>query len=330
MRQALAAFGPDAICRLLARNGVTTYAAPDGSVFPVSERAGDVLKVLVKNTAQYRMGCRVSAVVPMQNGFTVETDQGPVTCGNVILAAGGKSYSGLGSDGSGFAVAERLGIRIVKPVPALAGLTVAEKRVTELSGNVLERAVVRFGRSSAKGEVLFTHKGVSGPAVLALSGEVNAAGRGVIELGFDADKTPGYWAELLNRWRGLGTRKVVNELGLLMPKRLAEFYCAEAGIGEEVCARLSNPMREKLIAVLTALNLTVTGSEGWDRAMVTRGGIDLSEIDPRRMEIKKIPGLFCAGEIVDLDGPCGGYNITWALASGHCAGTAALEQRSGE
>jgi len=312
---------------------------PDGSVFPVSQKARDVLEALAHAArargAILRCGCRVTQLL-IEDGRAVgvATNQGELRGSRVILATGGKSYPKLGSDGSGFALAAEAGLAITHPVPALAGLCVSEPWVGPLTGAVLNYAAVTLSRIRRPavehvGPVLFTHHGISGPPALALSGEINAQrSQGMptakITLCVDSRLTRDDWLARFADWRQTtGSRNFINQLATTLSKRMAQAFCDLAQIVDTPCTNLRKDQALTLAQHLTATPLTVTDTEGWDRSMVTRGGIALKELDPATLECKCLPGLFCAGEVVDLDGPCGGYNLTWALASGRLAGASA-------
>ena len=266
----------------------------------------------------------------------VETADGFLDAPRVILAAGGKSYPALGSDGSGFALAVEAGHTLMAPVPALAPLMTAETWPARLAGVVLEAARVRIDRKGASregrlGPVLFTHRGVSGPPVLNISGEVAAllaAGEKVrLLVAPRVDRDATIWRARFDAWRApFGRRALHNLLAGELPRGLAQVLCEQADLATG--ATLAQARREQLetLARLCAeLPLTIVRIEGWDHAMVTRGGVALREVAPHTLQSRLVSGLFFAGEVLDLNGPCGGYNLTWAFASGRLAGRSAGE-----
>ena len=359
MAPALQAFPPHAIRDFFRRLGVETCEEPDGCVFPVSQKASDVLAALEKAArdrgAEIRCGIRATRLVVEKNAptgepygrdapalrvTTVETTCGTLRARRVILAAGGQSYPDLGSDGSGFALARAAGLSVITPVPALAGLVTRETWPAELAGIVLEQAGLRLDVKGAPkqfltGPLLFTHKGISGPPALALSGEIAArlsetgqahgpAPTVSIRVSFIAERTAAQWTALFEGWRrSHGGRALHNLLAGELPRALAAALCALTGLAETAAARARKSSLEALAAACADLPLHVIGTDGWNRAMLTRGGVALGELDPGTLACKRIAGLSCAGEIVDLDGPCGGYNLTWAFASGRLAGASA-------
>jgi predicted Rossmann fold flavoprotein len=352
MAPALHAFPPAAIRTYFRELGVETLVEPDGCVFPASQRAADVAQALERaaraNGADLRCGVRAARLViepgraadgteaPRVTG--VETSHGLLHARRVVLAAGGQSYSSLGSDGSGFALARAAGLAVTPPVPALAGLVTQEKWPGTLAGIVLEQGGLRLDVKGAPkrlltGPVLFTHKGLSGPPALALSGEIAvrlAAGEGAtqepapavpVRVSFLADRSVADWLALFDGWRRQsGGRALHNLLAGELPRALATALCGLADASETAVARAKKSTLEALAAACADLPLHCVGTDGWDRAMATRGGVALCELDPKTLACRRIRGLFCAGEVVDLDGPCGGYNLTWAFASGRLAG----------
>lgn len=332
---ALRRWPPAEIRRFFADRGVPTVVEADGAVFPASDCAADVRGALVdaarRAGVEFRFGVKVARLL-LDEARTavrgVETDRGEVfTAPRVILAAGGRAWPVLGSDGSGLALAREAGLAVEPPMPALVPLVAAERWVGELAGVSCPDAVVSIaprGRA-VRGPLLFTHRGLSGPAVLALSGDVAQAlaedSPTRLRIAFRADRTVADWQAAFASWRkDRGARLVRNLLADELPKALAHRLCEQAGVGEGVvAARLDRAAAESLATLCAACPVAVSATEGWDRAMVTRGGVALSELDPKTLGARRVAGLRVVGELVDLDAPCGGYNLTWAFASGRLA-----------
>lgn len=348
---ALRAFPPDQIRAFFRSRGVETRADADGCVFPLPDKkASDVLDALLQaarqNGAEIRSGVRATRLLlepdPASSDTSARrvcgalTTQGPLQADRIILAAGGQSYPELGSDGSGFTLAREAGLAVVTPVPALAGLTAAEAWPATLAGVVCDRGGMRLEEDKrlTPGPVLFTHRGLSGPPALALSGEIAArlqqADKGkppapsvTVRVSFIAERTAADWLSLFSRWRAdRGGRALHNLLSGELPRALAVTLCGLAGASEIAAARAGKATLQALAAACADLPLHITGTEGWHRAMATRGGVALGELDPKTLECRRIRNLFCAGEVVDLDAPCGGFNLTWAFASGRLAALA--------
>ena len=211
-------------------------------------------------------------------------------------------------------------------MPALVGLRTVETWPGECAGLSLPDVRVKIDlpreKTAGRGELLFTQEGISAYAVLDLSGRVAEllATHPTVPLALDLkpEWSPADWRGFLARARQSGgAKKMSAHLAELFPKRLAVLL---AGTDDVPAARLTADAAERLIRRCTALPLTIRDTDGWERAMVTRGGIVLKEIDPQTLASRLLPGLFFAGETVDLDGPCGGYNLSWAMASGVLSG----------
>ncbi|MEW6321838.1 MAG: aminoacetone oxidase family FAD-binding enzyme [Acidobacteriota bacterium] len=304
--------------------------------FPASNRARDVRDGLVAHArrlgVQTRFRCAVRGLVPGADGWTVETAEGPIAARAVVLATGGLSVPATGSDGTGLALAERLGHRIHATYAALTPLVADPARHADLSGVSLEvriRARWRGLAAQADGGFLFTHRGYSGPAVLAVSHVAvrsRAAGeRAVVSV---------RWGALDEReWRDQLTGQpalVASTLARHLPQRLAAALAADAGVpADRRVSQLTRAERAALISRLTAFELPWTGDEGYRKAEVTGGGVALDEVDPRTLESRRSPGLFFCGEILDAFGPIGGHNFAWAWATGRTAGLGAGRRGGG-
>ncbi len=339
----LRAFPPERLRAFFSTWGVETLAEPDGCVFPVAQKASAVLDALLRaaraNGAELLCDTRALRLVtaPGPDGqprvTAVETSRGTLQADRVILAAGGRSYPALGSDGSGFTLAAEAGLALTPPVPALAGLLTEEAWPHALAGLVCERASLRLDlpdapRPLVEGPLLFTHKGLSGPPALALAGTLNArlassAAALPVRAAFLPERDAAAWQALFSRWRAThGGRALHNLLAGELPRGLAAALCDLAGASDTPASRASRTTLRTLAETCSGAVLHVTGTEGWDRAMATRGGVALDELDPKTLACRRLPGLRCAGEVIDVDAPCGGYNLTWAFASGRLAATA--------
>ncbi len=306
------------------------FEEESGKWFPASNRARDVRDGLValarQGGVEIRAGRRMADLVRSADGtWTVHFEKGPpLRAARVVLATGGLSLPGTGSDGSGLAVARRLGLSVVPPYPALTPLTGAGH--ADLAGISLVARLEAPGTGrSAEGGFLFTHRGWSGPAVLDLSDVVS---RPRVPVGAAEPRLRVRWCALDERaWdealRG-GSGTTGSVLRRHLPDRLAERLLAESAIDSSLpLAQLTREARKRLIAALARYPLPATGDLGYPKAEVTGGGVHLSEVDPRTMECRKLPGLFLCGEILDAFGPIGGHNFAWAWATGRAAGLGA-------
>jgi len=245
-----------------------------------------------------------------------------------ILATGGAAYPGTGSTGQGYKWARKVGHKIIKPMPALAPQETKENWVRDLQGLTLKNVSVTVFQNNKKqasrfGEMLFTHFGVSGPIILDLSksiGELMAAGQVSLRI----DLKPALDALTLDKrlQRDFkGNKNFKNYLPELVPQRLGDLMIKVTGISpDKKINAISKEERKKIIGFLKCLDLTVKGVAGFGQAIITSGGIDLKEIESRTMRSKIIKNLFFAGEIIDLDGPTGGYNLQICWSTGYAAG----------
>ena len=340
---ALAFLPLEKLCDWFTELGVP-LSSPDGfHLFPVVNSARTVRDAFVAKTlrlgVELRTGCRAERLC-LRDGRLVGVnlaDGTTVDCDAAVIASGGRSWPATGSTGEGYALSAQAGHRATPTYPGLVGLRI-DNLSSELAGLVLPNAKVTCklpGRKALVGdrELLLTHGGVSGPAILDLSGEVVEAlaveGRRTLtaHIAWQAQMRKDDWLAKLDEWRrkrgGDGVLKLVREH---LPNRLARWLCGWAGVDDDMtAANLPARLRDRLAVALGAFPAEITGSEGWDKAMITRGGIDLREVDPKTLASRLVAGLYFSGELLDIDGPCGGYNLHWAFASGALAGSAAAK-----
>ena len=336
MAPALTALSADGLRQFLRRLGVESDVTDGFHVFPRSQSAWDVQRALVTECGRRRVDIRCNQAVRqlcVHDGRIcgVRTADGELSATHVILTTGGASYPELGGTGSGFGLARAAGHSIAPPLPALVALLTTDAWVPSCAGITFPACDAwlevkgRTGRGPRHGAFLFTHRGVSGPAVLDLSGDATAllAAQPEVTLRVNLlpETTAATWSARFAEWRtASGKRKVSNLLDQFLPASLATAFAEQAQAGETIASQLSAPQRDRLVESLTALPLHITGTEGFRRAMVTRGGVNLKEVHSHNLESRMVTGLFFAGEVLDLDGPCGGYNLQWAFSSGWLAG----------
>ena len=342
MQAALAQLDSDGLRAFLRKIGVETRVEDGRLVFPVSNSARMVRDALEKHCQSLGVkvvsGARITAL-EVRDGHVagVKCEHCLVHADCVILTTGGRSYPQLGSEGDGYRLAQQAGHTIVESVPALVPLITREKWTHSLAGISVPSVSVKIDlpkqkRAGLVGDLLFTHMGISGPAVLDMSGDVAELLSKQSEVPIVLDLTPGTsrdeWAARMDSWRQEdGKRMLKNLLAMHLPSKLAaalvELYCKDADIRVN---QLTREQRDALCRTITSLSLTVTGTAGFGEAMVTRGGVNLKEVNPKTLESMIVAGLFFAGELLDLDGPCGGYNLQWAFSSGMLAGTSAARR----
>ncbi|MBI3723586.1 NAD(P)/FAD-dependent oxidoreductase [bacterium] len=347
LRPSFLAFTPARAIDFFTEHGVPVKVEPPhGKVFPRSDRATDVLRALLDAAREKKVELRcespVARVERAANGFSVALESGEaLAAGRVVVATGGASYPKVGTTGDGYAIARSFGHTVSVPRPALVPLVLREP-LEECSGISLVDARVGLARAGEKilaerrGELLFTHKGLSGPAALDLSGELTARTSGALreETGREdgsfevaLDLLPLVSHERLQgdlAPRERSRRTVSTSLHALeLPRNLARALLRRAGVPEErSLAELRREERTSLVRALKDLRLAVSGTLGFDKAEVTAGGVSLDAIDPRTLESKLVPGIFFIGEVLDVDGPIGGYNFQIAWSTGHAAGSA--------
>ncbi len=324
-RRAIYAFPPEKLRSFFAEMGIPTSITDGFHCFPDSGKASDIrdsmLAMCRKLDVKIINHCTAQELVIDKSAVCgIKTDRGNFFAPAVILAAGGKSFPKLGSDGSGFKIAAAAGHQITPLFPAMAGIHLCENFIRECSGISLPDVTVKIAlpghNRTVRGEILFTHHGISGFPALDISGEIAvlcAQKTPVpLQLNLISDRNENDWLQTFNCWQQQkGTSKIANLLSAHLPRKLAFFLAPDT-----VASRFSATARKTLAAKLTALPLSATEVDDWSKAMLTAGGVALDEVDAKSMQSKIVSGLFFAGEILDVDGPCGGYNLQWAFSSG--------------
>ena len=333
-------FNEDLISFFKAR-GVPTREERGRRIFPESNRAQEVVHALRDYVSS--SGGKMALNTPAREiflqkgkGLGVQTDCGRIEASKVILAAGGASYPQTGSSGDGFLMARNLG-HTVQPIrPSLVPLEVEESFVGDLQGLSLKnvRATLFFAgkrRTAEFGEMLFTHFGLSGPIILTLSGAVvDALGKGKVEVSIDFKPalTPEQVeGRLIREFQVNCRRKVSNIFSHLLPKRLIQPFLKQAGIAEGLKGgQTRSSDRKQLGNLLKDWRFTVKKARPIEEAIITAGGVSVKEVDPRTMASKIVSGLFFCGEVIDVDGRTGGYNLQAAFSTGWVAGEAAAKR----
>jgi predicted Rossmann fold flavoprotein len=334
LHSALAALSVQQTIDWFEAEGVPTKIEATGKVFPVSNKATDVLDALLgrlrRSGATLALDEALRDLWRTEAGLAVATPQRVLTAPRVILTTGGQSYPGSGTTGDGYAVAARFGHAIVTPRPALVPITVAVPWVAEMRGITLADVGVRIleetrGLAQCRGSLLFAHFGLSGPVILDLSRVVSGHPRPE-SLSVELDLLPAVPEAALDdtlRVESLaaGKKQLAALLATHLPRRLCEALLALTGLPvDRKAASLSKADRGRLVQCLKCLRLPIIGTLGFKKAEVTAGGVALEEVDSRTMVSKLAPELLIAGEILDIDGPIGGYNFQAAFSTGWLAG----------
>ena len=327
---ALSQFDVGETLQYFASLGLLTVSEASGRIYPMSNMAGSVLDVLryalERPEIDLQTGQTVTAVRKMPEGFSVKTETDTFSARCLILAAGGAAGSKVGGGMDGYRLAKSLGHHRTALYPSLVQLKTdptyprALKGVKAQCGISICRGSQVLARNS--GEVLFTEYGVSGPAIFDLSRSVSAGGSDLTcLLNFFPD-----WeeAEVLHWLSQRQTAMAAHEASTLLTgschTRLGQMICKSAGFTNQRAAGLTRDDLRRIARQATHFALPFTGTCGVDQAQVTAGGLDTSEFDPRTLQSRLVPGLYACGELLDIDGDCGGYNLQWAWSSGRLAG----------
>ncbi|MCX6791222.1 MAG: NAD(P)/FAD-dependent oxidoreductase [Candidatus Gribaldobacteria bacterium] len=337
---ALSVFGSEQMIDFFEQNGLKTKVERGGRVFPVSDQSQEVLNVLVKclnkNKVRFLLKQEVIGFTAYERRIKkVRLKEIEITAKSVILATGGAAYPGTGSTGGGYLLAQKMGHKIIEPRPALAPIETKENWVFGLAGLTLKNVSVGVFQNNKKqdskfGEMIFTHTGLSGPIILDLSKKIGE----LLQLGavnLKIDLKPALDVATLDQrlQRDFqGNKDFKNYLPALIPQRLGDLIIKLTGINpDKKLNAINKTERKKIIDFLKGLELTVKCVSGFSQAIITSGGVDLKEIESKTLQSKIIKNLFLAGEILDLDGPTGGYNLQICWSTGFVAGTSAVVKK---
>ncbi|TWT73503.1 N-methyltryptophan oxidase [Posidoniimonas polymericola] len=324
-----ACLGPEDVVDLFHSWGVPTKVEETGKVFPVSNRALDVARACiaaVQNAgAVMSLGEPVEQLVRVGDDYEITTPARTVTTPRVVLSSGGRSWPGCGTTGDGYAWAKQLGHKIVPTRPALAPLTSTATWLHELQGVTLSDVRLSAVEPGAKpadtrrGSLLFTHFGLSGPVAMDLSRAITE--RPAADWSAVFDFTPDVVEEQLRERLRSGGKNVLAVLTELLPRSVVEQLLAIAGVPpDQRTAELGKAATGRIVDAVKRGRAPLSGTLGFKKAEVTAGGVSLKEVASRDMQSRVSPGLYLAGEVLDLDGPIGGYNFQSAFATGYLAG----------
>ena len=271
-----------------------------------------------KARAQLRLGVRISAISADADGFLVASDQGEFRARALVVATGGPSIPKMGSSGFGYKIAEQFGLKIVPPRAALVPLTFDTGLLAQFGdlAGVSADAVVACGKTRFDEALLFTHRGLSGPAILQISSYWREGEDIIVDLAPEIDVT----AELKRLRRDHPRQEMATALSGFVPKRLARAIGDAVG-GPERIADFPDVLLARVAAIVKQWRIRPNGTEGYRTAEVTLGGVDTSELSSKTFESRSVPGLYFIGEVVDVTGHLGGFNFQWAWSSGFAAGS---------
>jgi hypothetical protein len=306
---------------------------PDGRrVFPVTHSSDTIVLALIDELKRLEVSVLCSQRVEKLNlkeaKITgVDTEKESFISPNVIIATGGLGYATLGSDGDGYKLANSLGHKITALFPAMMPLKVSQSWVASCRADTIAKVELRIDLPKTKkfravGDLIFTKDGIRGPVVLDFAREITPLLEQHGKVPLLVNLTKGMNEdEIRVHFKKNHKNSIFESICLILPKSISLEFFKLCNIEQnEKFNKISGENRDKLIKMLAWTPLTVIGCDGYKKAMITRGGISLKEIDPKTMQSKLIKGLYFCGEVVDLDGPCGGYNLQWSFASGYLAG----------
>jgi predicted Rossmann fold flavoprotein len=319
---ALRRYRPADFIALIERHGVAYHEKTPGQLF-CDDSARQIVDLLLAEMDAHgvvlRLRTSVERIDKVTEGFVLAIAGAPVACASLVIASGGKSIPKMGATGFGYEVAAQFGLAVVPTRPALAPLTFEVGMLERLKPLVGIALPVRAGveRTRFEEAMLFTHRGLSGPAILQISSYWREGGEIVLDL------APGeaLFERLRTARAANGRQAVQTVLAERLPRRLAQWICEAEGASGNI-ADLSDKRLRALTDAVQAWRVKPVGSEGYRTAEVTLGGVDTDGLDSRTMEAKAAPGLYFIGEVVDVTGWLGGYNFQWAWSSGWCAGQA--------
>ncbi|HEV7873670.1 MAG TPA: aminoacetone oxidase family FAD-binding enzyme, partial [Enterovirga sp.] len=308
---------------LVERHGIAYHEKTLGQLF-CDGSAKQIIAMLLDGMhragVELRLGVRVGGVQRTSDGFSLTAGTAAVTCRSLVVASGGKSIPKMGATGFGYELAAQFGLRLTETRPALVPFTLeasALERLKPLAGVAVDGAV-RCGRIGFDEAILFTHRGLSGPAILQISSYWKPGSEISVAMAPGVD----VFATLRAARVSNGRQALHTALAALLPKRLAQLVAEQDGAMGNL-ADLSDTVLRRVAAAVNDWRLKPAGSEGYRTAEVTLGGVDTRDLDSRTMEARTVAGLYFIGEVVDVTGWLGGYNFQWAWSSGWCAGQVA-------
>lgn len=319
-KSALARFTPADFVAMVDKHKIAWHEKTLGQLF-CDDSAKDIIHMLLDEMraagAEWQLRTEILGVEKTDEGFRVDTSEGAYECASLVIATGGKSIPKMGATGFAYRIAEQFGLPMTETRPGLVPLTldpVLLEAIAPLSG-IAAPAEIRHGKTAFREALLFTHRGLSGPAILQISSYWREGEGITVDIEPDVDLLQ----HLKKAKQTNGRQSAQTALADILPKRLAQYLTEREGISGNM-ADLSDKALARLADAAQNWTVKPSGSEGYRTAEVTLGGIDTSALDSKTMEAKAVPGLYFIGECVDVTGWLGGYNFQWAWASGFAAG----------
>ncbi|KQV68463.1 hypothetical protein ASC90_12005 [Rhizobium sp. Root1220] len=319
-KSALARFTPSDFIAMVDRHKIAWHEKTLGQLF-CDDSAKQIIRMLLDEMqaagASLHVRTEIAGVEKTEAGFHVSTSEGAYECRSLVIASGGKSIPKMGATGFAYRIAEQFGLPLIETRPGLVPLTVDQamlESLSELSG-IAVPAEIRNGKAAFREALLFTHRGLSGPAIL----QISSYWREGDDITLDIEPDIDLLGHLKKARRANGRQSAQTALGEILPKRLAQYLTERERITGHM-ADLSDKVLLRLANAVQNWTIRPSGSEGYRTAEVTLGGVDTAALDSRTMAAKHVPGLYFIGECVDVTGWLGGYNFQWAWASGFAAG----------
>jgi predicted Rossmann fold flavoprotein len=331
LRECLDRFSAKDLIEYLHSIGLETRADDGFRIFPITRKSDTIIQVLydelLKQSIQIVTGYKVVDIQKIDDIFHVKSADKTLYAKNVVLASGGLGYPTLGATGEGFEIAKKFGHKVNKLYPAMMPLHTKETWVSKCTADTVAKVsmevdIKKHKNKKAVGDLIFTKNGIRGPVVLDFAREITPL--------FDKyDEIPLVMSliknksedEIIQLFKDYPTKNILEVLETIMAsniiKALLEYYQIDY---TQAYKNIKGDKKEKLLQILTKTPLNISGHDGFKMAMITRGGVSLKEINPNTMMSKIIPHLYFCGEIVDIDGPCGGYNLQWSFSSGYQCG----------
>ncbi len=332
----LSALSPDETITLFESLGVKLKTERGKRVYPESDKAKDIVDAM----RSYASGAeiiykKVTSIKAKDGGFTVTAGAADYTFDKVIIATGGKSYPLTGSDGSGYRLAMHLGHSVTELIPSLIPLNSHSPLCKEMQGLSLKNVKIDIKDAAEKvlytdfGEMMFAHFGVTGPVILSASAHLRNIDISTLTLSIDlkpALDEATLDARLLSDFAKKSNKDLINSLGDLLPSKMIEPFIALSGVdGRKKVNSITKEERRAILNTLKSFRIPLDSFRPIEEAIVTSGGIEVKEISPKTMESKIIPGLYFAGEVIDVDAYTGGFNLQIAFSTGYLAGKSAAE-----
>jgi len=335
MQDALKAFTREDMQDFFNSIGVETHA-PDGfRIFPTSHSSSTILNALLKTMKDLNIKVltsqRVKQILKETDNFEIKTSNASFSSKNIIVATGGLGYPTLGAEGDGFELTKPFNHSTTELFPAMMPLHTKEDWISRCRADTISKVTMKVDmkkhkKLSAFGDLIFTKKGIRGPVVLDFAREITPLIEKYEEVPTLINLTKGknedeLLKDLKNTQASNQDANILDLVKNILPEALSNEILKICNISNELKLKdIDGIKKEKLLKTLSWTPLTINGHEGFKMAMITRGGIKLNECDPKTMQSKLVDGLYFCGEVMNIDGPCGGYNLQWSFSSGYLAG----------